>query len=144
MYCFYCCFSYHTPLELQYGYKWHRSLATKEQAKEGLSIQEAECCLDMELFLNKYPCLDVRGPHCPFILQRMLVHAAESGWKETERLICHGHWHGLPRLDPEVDTSAVQLVGYQTSREEIGDLFQVYTLKRLPRPPPCGLIGHGR
>ena len=93
----------------------------------------------MELFLKEYPQWDVRGPHHPFILQRMFVHAAESGQKEAERLICHSHWHGLPGLDPEADLSAVQLVGYPTSREEIGDLFhQVYMLKRLPKPPPCG------
>ena len=30
-------------------------------------------------------------------------------------------------------------VGYQMSSEEIGDLYQqIYALKRLPRPPPCG------
>ena len=140
MWCFYCCFSYHALLELNYEDKWHKSLATKEWAKEeGLSIQEAKCCLDVELFLNEYPWWDVRGLHHPFILQRMFVHAAESRQKEVERLIhCHGHWCGLPRLDPKVDVPAIQLVGYQTSREEIGDLFhQVYMLKRLPRPPLC-------
>ena len=125
---------------MQYEDEWHKSLAAKECAKEeGLSIWEAECHLDMEFFLNEYPWWDVRGPHHPFILQRMFVHAAESGQKEAERLIHCGHWHGLPRLDPEVDVPAVQLVGYQTHREDIGDLFhQVYMLKRLPRPPLCG------
>ena len=55
-------------LLLQYGDKWHKSLATKEQAKEGgLSIWEAECCLDAELFLDEYPQWDVGGLHCPFI-----------------------------------------------------------------------------
>ena len=48
------------------------------------------------------------------------------------------HWHGLPRLDPKVDVPAVQFVGYQTSQEQIGDLFhQVYMLKRLPGSPLC-------
>ena len=74
-----------------------------------------ECCLDAELFLDKYPWWDVRGLHHPFILLGMFVHAAESGWKEAERLIHHGHQHGLPGLDPKVDVSDVQLVGYQTS-----------------------------
>ena len=69
---------------------------------------------------------------------RMFMHAAESGWKEAERLVCHSHRHGLPRLDPEADTSTVQLVGYWTTQEEIGDLFhQVYSFKRLPGCPPC-------
>ena len=105
----------------------------------GLSIQEAECCLDTELFLNEYPGWDIRGLHCPFILQWMFVHAAESGQKEAERLIHHSCQKDLPRLDSEVDVSAVQLVGYWMSSEEIGDLYhQVYMLKRLPRPPLCG------
>ena len=95
--------------------------------------------LEAELFLDKYPWWDVRGLHCLFILQRIFVHTAESGQKEVERLICRGHQHGLPRLDPRADASAVQLVGYQTSQEETWDLFhQVNMLKRLPGPPLCG------
>ena len=46
------------------------------------------------------------------------MHAAETGWKEAERLVLHSHLHGLPRLDPEVDASTVQLVGYQTTRKK--------------------------
>ena len=101
---FCCYFSYHALLELQYQDKWQKSLATKERVKkEGLSIQEAEHCLDTELFLDKYPWWDVRGLHCLFILQRMFVHAAESGQKEAERLICCGCWCDLPRLNPRAD-----------------------------------------
>ena len=47
----------------------------------------------------------------PCILQWMFMHAAESGQKEAERLVCHSCRHGLPRLDPEADASAIQLVG---------------------------------
>ena len=127
------------PCSTRIAICWYKSLATKEQArKEGPSIWEEEHCLDTELFPNEHAWWDVRGSHCLFILQRMLVHAAESRQKEAERLICHSHGHGLPRLDPEADVPAVQLVGYQTSREEIGYLFhQVYMLKRLPGPPLC-------
>ena len=100
-------------LELQYQNKWHKSLAAKERTKkEGLSIQEAECCLDAELFLDEYLQRDVRGLHCLFIPQRMFVHATESGQKEMERLICCSCQHGLPRLDPRADASAIQLMGY--------------------------------
>ena len=89
-------------------------LAAKEQAKEGeLSIWEAEHFLDAELFLDEYPRWDVRGLHCPFILQGMFVHAAECGLKEAERLIYHGHWQGLPKPGSGVDVTAIQLVGYQ-------------------------------
>ena len=54
-------------------------------------------------------------------------------------LIHHGHWQGFPKLDFWADISAVQLVGYQTSSKEIGDLYhQIYALQMLPRPPLCG------
>ena len=73
----------------------------------------------------------------PIHPQRMFMHAAESGWKEAERLFHCGCRHGLPRLDPEADASAIQLVGYQTTLEEIGELFhQVYSLRRLPGSLP--------
>ena len=69
----------------------------------------------------------------------MFIHETESGWKEAKRIVCHGHHQDLPKLDPEVVIPAVQLVGYQTSSKEISDLYQqVYVLKRLPGPPPCG------
>ena len=46
---------------------------------------------------------------------------------------------GLQQLGSGLDVTAIQLVGYQMSSEEIGDLYwQVYVLKRLTRPPPCG------
>ena len=69
----------------------------------------------------------------------MFVHATKSGQKEAESLIHCGCWHGLLRLDPEVDVPVIKLVGYQTSQEEIRGLFlKVYMLKRLPSPLPCG------
>ena len=94
--------------------------------------------MDMEMYLEKYPWWEVGGPHCPIILQAMFVHAAKSGWKEAERLMCHGRQHGLPWLDPEGDVPAIQLVGYWTSREIRGLFHEVHMLKRLPGPLPCG------
>ena len=115
-------------------------LTAKEQAKEeGLSVWEVECLLDSKLFLDEYPRWDARGLHCPFILQQMFIHAAKSVQKEAERIVHCSDWQGLPKLDPEADIPTVQLVGYQTSSKEIGDLYnQVYALKRLPGPPLCG------
>ena len=72
-----------------------------------MSVREAEHHMDADMFLDEYPLWEVGGPHCPIILQWMFVHAAELGWKEAERLICQGHWHGLPRLDPEVNVPTV-------------------------------------
>ena len=54
-------------------------------------------------------------------------------------MICQGCQHGLLHLDPKADVSAVQLVGYQSTTEEIKDLYhQVYKLTRLLGPLPCG------
>ena len=116
----------------------HKFLAAKEQAKQGgVSIQELKYHLDAELFLNEYPWWDCRECTTHSSSKGCLL-GAETGQKEAERLVCCDHMHGLPRLDLEADASTVQLVGYWTTREEIADLFhQVYTLKRLPRPPPC-------
>ena len=67
--------------------------------------------------------------HYPLILQEMFLQAAHLGRKEVECMICQGCQHGLLHLDPQVDISAIQAVGLQTSREEIGDLYyQVYKL----------------
>ena len=91
----------------------HKSLATKEWAREeGQSVWEAEHCLKAELFLDEYPRWDIRGLHCPIILQRMFMHAAKEGWKEAERFICQGHWHALPRPNLDANVPTVQIVGY--------------------------------
>ena len=51
-------------------------------------------------------------------------------------MVHQGHQHGLPKLDPETDVSTIQLVGPQTSREEIKSLYyEVYKLQRLPGSP---------
>ena len=62
----------------------------------------------------------------------------KSRWKEVERLICCSCWQGLPKAGLWGDISAIQLVGYQMSNEETGDLYlQVYALKRLSGPSLC-------
>ena len=69
----------------------------------------------------------------------MFIHCTESGQKEAKRLIFHIHRQGFPKLDSGADVSAIQLVGYRMSSEEIGDIYhQVYMLKRLPGPSLCG------
>ena len=93
--------------------------------------------MDTEMFLDEYRCWEAEGFHHPLILQEMFLQAAHLGRKEAEWMICQGHQHGLPCLDPHVDISAVQAVGTQTSREEIRDLY--YHLQRLPGSLLCGL-----
>ena len=76
------------------------------------------------------------SPHHPIILHKMFQHATEQGQKEGESMICQGWQHGLSRLDPKADISAVQLVGPQTSREEFKSLYcEVYKLHRLLGSP---------
>ena len=67
----------------------------------------------------------------------MFWHAADQGQKEAEQMVHWGYWQELPKLDPEVDISTIQLVGPQTSKEEIQSLYlEVYKQQRLPGSPP--------
>ena len=67
----------------------------------------------------------------------MFWHAAAEGWKEAKQIIHWGHRQNMPQLNPEVGTPAVQLVGPETSKEELQELYlEVYKLNRLPRSPP--------
>ena len=76
-------------------------------------------------------------PHHLMMLHKMFQHVSEQGQKEAECMVCQGHQQGLPKLDPKVNISAVQLVGAQTSRREIESLYyEVYKLQRLPGFPP--------
>ena len=68
----------------------------------------------------------------------MFLQAPDLGWKEVEWMIHWGHQHGLPHLDPQADVSAIQSVGYQSTSEEIWDLYhQVYKLRRFLGSPLC-------
>ena len=43
----------------------------------------------------------------------------------------------MPQLNPEAGTPTIQLVGPETSKEELQELYlEVYKLHRLPRSPP--------
>ena len=119
--------------------KCNKSLAEWANA-EGLSIREMEHQMDVNMFLDGYVRWEVGSPHCSVILHEMFLYAAEQGQKEAEWMICWSCWHGLLKLDPQVDVSAFWLVGPQTSKEEFRDLYyQVYKLRRLPGSPPWGL-----
>ena len=130
-----------TVLKLHYGDWMRKSQTAREQAIEvGLSFREAEQRLDTELFLDEYTRWEIGAPHWSVILHERFLHTAKWGQKEAERFICQGHWGSLPRPDPEADQSAMKLVGYRTSRKEIGDLYHsVYLMRRSPDPLPCRL-----
>ena len=75
---FYCLFCYASLLKLQYGGRIHKSQITKEWAREmGISVREAECRIDRELFLDEYPRWELGAPHWLVILHEMFLYAAE-------------------------------------------------------------------
>ena len=106
--------------------------------EEGLSIREAERVMESEMFLDEYPQWELRTPHQTVILCKMFLHAAEQGQKEAECMCHQGCQSHIPEPDPEVDQSAMELVGYRTSRQEMWDIYHsVYLLQRCPGSPSC-------
>ena len=92
--------------------------------------------MDVEMILEGHAGWEVDSPHCHIMLHEMFQHAMEKGWKEAECMIHWGCQHGLPKLDPKTDISAIQLVGPETSKEEFRALhYEVYKFRRLPGSP---------
>ena len=95
-----------------------------------------ECHMTVEMFLEGHAGWEVGSPHCPVILHKMFQHTVEQWQKEAECMIHWGHWHGLPKLDPKADISAIQLVGPQPREEEFRALYyEVFKLRWLPGSP---------
>ena len=93
--------------------------------------------MDIELFLEGQTKWEEDSPHQLVMLYEMFRHAANKGQKEAEQMVCWGCQEGLPKLDPETDLSAIQLVGLKTTKEEILSLYlKVYKQQRLPGFPP--------
>ena len=102
----------------------------------GLSVREVECHMDVEMLPEGQAGWEVDSSHHPIILHKMFQHAAEQGQKEAEHMIQWGWQHGLLKLDPKADVSAIWLVGPWTSREELKSLYyEVYKFQRLPGSP---------
>ena len=54
-----------------------------------------------------------------------------------EQTVCQGSQKELPKLDPEADLFAIQLISPHTSKEELQSLYlEVYKQQRLPGSPP--------
>ena len=76
---------YHRLMTQKFGSKRDKALATKGwAAKEGLSVQEAERVMDVELFLEGQVKWEADSPHCLMMLYEMFCHAVDQGWKEAE------------------------------------------------------------
>ena len=83
----------------KYGSKRDKALAAKGwAAKEGLSVQEAERVMDIELFLEGQMKWEADSPHHLMIFYEKFHHAADQGQKEAEWTVCRGHWQELPRI----------------------------------------------
>ena len=79
-------------------------------------------------------------PHQMVILHEMFLHAAGWGQKEAEHMYCQGHQSSIPEPNPKADQSAMELVGYQTSRREIRNVYHsIYLLRRSPGSPLWGI-----
>ena len=137
-----CCYylpSNLTLLTLHYGGRVERSWVAWERAKEeGISFRESEQMADSEVFLDKYPWWGLGTPHQSVVLHKMFLHAAGWGQKEAECMFHWGCWGSVPKPDPRADQSAMELVGYQTSRREMRDIYHsMYLLRRSPGSPSC-------
>ena len=124
----------------EYGDRMEKSWVTHCQAEEeGLSFREAERVIESEFFLDEYPWWGLGTPHQTVILHEMFLHAAEWRWKEAEHMCCWGHQSNIPEPSPKADQSAMELVGYWTSRREIKDVnHSMYLLRRSLGSPSCG------
>ena len=69
--------SYMTLLTLTYGGRMEKTWeACCRAEQEGLSFREAKQVIEMELFLDEYPCWNMGSPHRSVILHEMFLHAA--------------------------------------------------------------------
>ena len=117
-----------------------RAQVAHECAKEtGMSYRELERMVDSELFLDEYPRWGLGTPHWSVVLHEMFLHATGQGQKEAECMCHQGCQGSVPKPEPGADLSAMELVGYRTSRKEMRDIYHsVYLLRRTPGTPSCG------
>ena len=101
-------------------------------------MRETKRVMHIELFLKGQAKWE-DSPYHLAMMYKMFRHAADEGQKEAENTVCQGLWEGLPKLDPEADLSAIQLVGPKTTKEEILSLYlEVHKQQMLPGSPPEG------
>ena len=109
-------FSYTTLLSLRYGERAQRTREARDFAEENnTSICEAECLIDIGLFLDEYPRWEMGTPHRAIILHEMFLHATDRGQKEAEQMVNQGCPSSVHNPTSEVNQSAMELVGCHTS-----------------------------
>ena len=117
-----------------------RARVASERAKEeGMSYRESERVVDSELFLDEYPRWCLRTPHWSVVLHEMFLHTTGQGHKEAKHMFHQGCQGSVPEPELGVDQSAMELVGYRTSRKEMRNIYHsVYLLRRTPGLLPVG------
>ena len=130
--------SYHRLMVVRYCNKQEKFHVAKQwSVEERRLVHELERVMDVDLFLDIQNKWAEDSPHHLVILYEMFWHAAIKGQKEAEWIICWGHQQNMPQLNPEAGIPAIQLVGLQTTKEELLEIYlEVYKLHRLPRSPP--------
>ena len=129
--------SYHRLMVVKYCNKQKFQVAKWQSPEEQRLVHELERVMDVDLFLEIQNKWAEDSPHCLVILYEMFWHAAIEGQKEAEQFVCQGCQQNMPQLNPEVGIPAVQLVGLETTKEELLEIYlEVYKLHRLPGSPP--------
>ena len=117
---------YHNKQEKFQVAKW-------QSADEQKPVWEMERVMDVQLFLGIQDNWAEDSPHHLVVLYEMFRHAAIEGWKEAERIIHWGRQQNMPQLNPEAGVPTIQLVGLETTKEELLEIYlEVYKLHRLP------------
>ena len=131
-------YSYHRLMVARYYSKREKFQMAKKRSTEELRLVcELEWAMDVELFLELQNSWPEDSPHCLVVLHEMFWHAAMEGQKEAERTIHWGCQLHMPWLNPEAGAPAIQLVGPDTTKEELMEIYlEVYKLHRLPGSPP--------
>ena len=133
---------YHRLMVVRYHCKWEKFQVAKWwSTDEHQPVWEMERVMDVELFLGIQDNWAEYSPHHLVVLYEMFRHVAIEGWKEVEQIICQDCWQNMPQLNLEVGIPAIQLVGLETTKEELlGKYLEVYKLHRPPRLPPGELV----
>ena len=125
------------------GDRVQRTQAARDFAKENnTSIHEAECQIDIRLFLDKYPRWELGTPITELLSCMKCSYMPLIGvQKEAEQMVCTGATVAVCMTHgSEADQSAMELVGYHTSWSEMTGMFiraSIYC-RRVPGLPPCG------
>ena len=129
---------YHKLMVAKYCSKWEKSQEAKwRSAVEQRLVHKLERAMDVDLFLELQGKWAKDSPHHLVILHEMFCHVASEGQKEVEQIICQGHQQHMPQLNPEAGIPTIELVGLETCREELLEIYlEVHKLHRLPESPP--------